>query len=411
MRQIPAYPARRALCLLFFLALPTIARAEITLGVHAEEPAPTIGALLATLRPGDQQIVIKPYDSSFQLTDALINGEVDLGIIEDTGRTLPGLTLVADLYPSVLHVLHQADSDPGDLRALLTNGPIWAGAPGSLGHHLAAPLARDFGLAASDIDLLPDPWSREPAVYFIFGGILAQDALSRLPGFRLFSLDEPQALMHGSVAEGIALRYPFLRPFILPAQLYPSLGVSAALTLSVTNLLVAREEMPAEVIYSLAMALESLRPQIAAAYPLAGVAQLADQEQMAQAIPLHEGAKRYRDRDLPGFIERYAEVLGLMATVAIALGSVLVAMRRHRRQSRKDRLDVYYQQLIDLRPSLGVSASSPEGAAQAVRDIQADVMALVIDERIDADGALMAFLTLSNRLLEEAEAKASPESN
>ncbi len=399
----------RTLVLLTGLLLCTLARADLTLGVHAEEPAPTIGALIARLTPGEQALTIRAYDSSAELADALMAGDVDLGIIEDTGRMLPGLTLVSDLYPSVLHVLHRQDNKPKDLGELLRSGPIWAGAPGSLGHHLAEQLAEDFGIAEGEITLLPDPWSREPDIYFMFGGILARDALSRLPGFTLYSLDAPEKLMHGSVAEGVALRYPFLHPFTLPAQLYPSLGGDAALTLSVNNLLVARAGLDTELVYELARGLDNLRPQITAGYPLAGVPVLFDVTQMAQSLPLHPGARRYRDRDLPGFLERYAEVLGFLATVVIASGSVLVAVRRQRKQSRKDRLDIYYQKILDLRRSLEQSASGSDEICNAVRDTQAEVMALVIDERIDADGSLMAFLTLSNRLLDEAgETKEGP---
>ncbi len=41
--------------------------------------------------------------------------------------------------------------------------------------------------------------------------------------------------------------------------------------------------------------------------------------------------------------------------------------------------------------------------ATEVRATQAEVMALVVEERIDADGALMAFLSLSNQILMEAQ--------
>ncbi len=384
------------------LSKPGAALAALSLGVNAEEPAPTIGRLIASLKPDDQTLELRAYESSAQLRTALQKGEVDLGIIEDAGASQPGLTLVAELYPSVLHILYHGDDTPADLGQLLSRGAIWAGGPGAVGHRLAEALAGDFGLRA-DTRILDDPFTREPDVYFIFGGILEPDALARLPGFRVYSLDAPQQLMHGSVAEGVALRYPFLRPFVLPAQLYPSLGGSSALTLSVSNLLVAREELPDEIVYQLAMSLDSLRPRIAAAYPLAGMRGLADLERAAQALPLHPGARRYRDRDLPSFLERYAEVLALGTTVMLAAGTVLATVRRQRRQSRKDRLDTFYQRLLGLREALSQPETDAADVAAEVRAAQSEVMALVIDERIDADGSLMAFLTLSNRLLEEAE--------
>jgi len=91
----------------------------------------------------------------------------------------------------------------------------------------------------------------------------------------------------------------------------------------------------------------------------------------------------------------------------IAGGSLLLAWNRHRRQARKDTLDNYYQDLLDLREALGSRAIAGPDVLTRVRDIQAEVMALVIRERIDTDGSLLAFLALSNRLLDEAAAHAS----
>lgn len=387
------------------LLASTATQATLLLGVHAEEPAPTIGRLIAQLSPNEERIELRSFPSSDDIIAAMQAGEVQLGIIEDSARALPDIALVADLYPSVLHVLYRGSAPPDNLGDMLVSGATWAGAPGSPGYRLAQKLVGDFGLSVDSAELLADPFTAEPDAYFIFGGILQTDALRRLPGFRLYSLDNPQQLMHGSVAEGIALRYPSLRPFVLPAQLYPSLSDQPALTLSITNLLVSRADLPTDTIYQLAMGIDSLRPQIAADYPLAGVQSLASREPAAQALPLHIGARRYRDRDLPGFLERYAEVLALGTTVMLASGTVLATIRRQRRQSRKDRLDTFYQRLLELRDQLTGSESDPLEVAEQVRLAQSEVMALVIEERIDADGSLMAFLTLSNRLLDETESR------
>ena len=381
------------------------AQAALLLGIHAEEPSPSIGNMLTGMELEGQKLKLQAFDSSADVADALASGGIDFGIVEDSGHADARIALVGEVYPSVLHILiPKTLPPPASLGDLLRLGNIWAGPPGSLGYSLAYKLAADFGLAKDAITLLPDPWSVEPRVYFIFGGLLARDALARLQGFSLYSLDGPEQLMHGSVAEGVALRYPQLRPFILPAQLYPSLGGDAALTLAVTNMLAVRRDINPELAYAMAELLENAAPQIAQQYPLAG---LPDPRQLAglpAPMALHPGARRYRDRDLPGFIERYAEVLALATSVIIALGSVLVAWQRYRRQSRKDRLDTFYQQLLDQRQMLLDGGMTAAQAQQSARQIQSEVMALVIEERIDADSSLIAFLTLSNRLLDEATA-------
>jgi TRAP-type uncharacterized transport system substrate-binding protein len=375
----------------------------LVLGVHTEEPAPTIAQLLAEIKPDGQEITVRAFDDVASLGEELAAGTIDLALLEGIGGNASGIMLVADLYPSVLHILYRGDQTPGPVDELLDGHTIWAGAPGGIGHRLVQSLGADFGLPPDRIHLLDDPWSQEPDVYFIFGGILDADALSRLQGFRLFSLGDAATLMHGSVAEGVSLRYPQLQPFVLPAQLYPALNDAAALTLSVSTLLVAREGLGESVVYDLAMEIAQIAPQIAARYPLAGLPRMNQEDNASRELALHPGARRYRDRDLPGFVERNVDVLGLWATVIITIGSVLLALRSHRQQSRKDRLDSHYQKLLLLRAGLNGGGGDKQLAAAEIRASQAEVMTLVIEERIDADGALVAFLSLSNQLLAEAE--------
>jgi hypothetical protein len=377
------------------------ALAELELGVHTDEPAPTVAALMGSLQPQGENITVRAFSDASALTAALATGEIDLALLEETASAVPGITSVADLYPGVLHILYRSIATPANVGELLSLGPVWAGAPGGIGYRLAQGLAVDYGL--QDLELLADPWSKAPAVYFIFGGLLTSDALSRLEGFRLYSLGAPEALMHGSVAEGMVLRYPNLRPFILPAELYPTIGPQAVLTLSVNTLLAAHAGLDENLIYELALGSARLAPAVAAHYPLAGLPQMEDLDRAARVLPWHPGAQRYRDRDLPGFLERFAERIGLLLTLIIALGSVAVAVQRRRKQGRKDRLDQYYQRVLACRSGAAGNATQGENAKATIRAIQAEVFELVVAERIDADSALVAFLALSNQLLAESD--------
>lgn len=397
---------RAACCLLIlFVSFSARAQTSVSLGITADEPAPTIGSLLVERLPRELQPELHAFPDVTAMLEAIRKGEIDLAFLEEPLASIPGISVVGELYPSVLHVLARESVPGGDLGALLASGPVWAGAPGSTGHRLASQLARDYGI--TEIRLLPDPWSEDPSVYFIFGGLLGEDALSRLAGFSLYSVGDPAGVSGGSVAEGVVLRYPNLRAFLLPAEVYPGLAREPVLTLAVKTLLVAREGLEPDLVYELAMALSRLKPAIAAAYPLAGIGELGRSLQAPRALPWHPGAQRYIDRELPSFIERYAEFMGAAATITIALVSLGVAFYRRRRQARKDRLDTYYQQALACRAELGSEKADPRATAGRLRALQAEVFDLLVAERIDADSALVAFLALSNQLLHEAES-ASP---
>ena len=376
------------------------ARAAITLGIHVDEPAPTIAQLLVDRLPQELKPQLRSFTDASELHAALAAGEVDLAFLEDPLEAMPGVSAVSDLYPSVLHLLVRRPMATVDLGQLLTSGPVWAGVPGGIGHGLASRLAVDYAVAP--LDLLSDPWSQTPAVYFIFGGLLGTDAVSRLEDYRLVSIGDPGAVAVGSVAQGIALRYPNLRAFVLPAEIYPSLARKPALTLAVKTLLVARSGLEPGLVYELAMETDRIKPAIASVYPLAGIDELGRSGNAARALPWHPGAQRYIDRELPSVIERYAEFVGATVTLTIALVTLSVALYRRRRQARKDRLDEFYQQALAYRAELELPHVDPGLIANKLRALQAEVFELLIAERIDADSALVAFLSLSNQLLEEA---------
>ncbi|MEH6608031.1 MAG: hypothetical protein V7696_01585 [Halioglobus sp.] len=387
--------------LLLALLAGASSAAELTLGVHTEDPAHRVASLLAESAPKGTQITIKAFGSAAEIERQLRSGELDLAVIEEPTENWPAVAVISDLYPSVLHLLYKPATEPISVYQMLAESKIWAGATGGIGESLIRKLLRDSGMSDAEPHLLDNPWTEEPEVFFLFGGILAHDALSRLSGYKLYSLGDPGQLGAGSVAEAISLRSPNLRPFIIPAELYPKLSRDPVLSLSVSTLLLAKESLDEQVAYQLAMTVEQIRSRISAYYPLAGLQAVGETERGARALALHSGAARFRDRDQPGLLERYAEVFGMAATLAFALISGTVAWRRHRRQSRKDRLDKHYAAVMDQRPHLAGDTAEKEEALAEIRAIQTTVMQLVIEERIDADGALLAFLSLSNQLLQE----------
>lgn len=389
-----------ALLLAICLGVSVNAGAAITLGVHVDEPAPAIAQLLVDRFPDELKPRLRSFDDVSELRKALVEGDVDLAFLEEPLNPIPGVSAVSELYPAVLHLLVHESVTGSGLGSLLASGPIWAGTPNGIGHRLASRLAADY--AVESLELLPDPWSETPLVYFIFGGLLDEDAISRLREYSLRSVGDPAAVAGGSIARGIALRYPNLRAFLLPAEVYPGLAEGPALTLAVKMLLAARSELDPDLVYELSMATDRIKPAIALAYPLAGIDELGRSDNAARALPWHPGAQRYINRELPSIIERYAEFVGTAVTLTIALVSLAVALYRRRRQARKDRLDVYYQRALRCRDELESGSADRMDIAARLRSLQAEVFDLLVAERINADSALIAFLVLSNQLLDES---------
>ena len=94
-------------------------------------------------------------------------------------------------------------------------------------------------------------------------------------------------------------------------------------------MLIAHEDFNSEFALDIASRLFNNAQEIALNYPLVTRELNVDVNAIELMFPLHAGTKRYLDRDKPGFMERYVEVLALILTIVIALLSGAFALYRH----------------------------------------------------------------------------------
>ena len=85
------------------------------------------------------------------------SGDIDLAIVEEPARRIPGLATVVPLYPSILHVLHRKAREVRTFPELIRGQQIYAGPVGGTASRLLEQLADDYMLAGSEYTILPDP--------------------------------------------------------------------------------------------------------------------------------------------------------------------------------------------------------------------------------------------------------------
>ena len=379
---------------------------ELTLAVSTEEPAPSIAETIrALLSERGFSISIDATTDSTKIVAAIRDRKVDLALVEESDLPVSGVVTLAPLYPSVLHVLYNETEVPGDFADLIRGAKVYAGPLGGAAHRLLMQLCVDFGVVSDQFQLLDNPWTESPDVYFIFGGLLSADSIRQLQGYRLFSFADVEDISGGSVADGIVLRHHHLKPFLLPKSVYYALSNDPIVTLSIRSVLIAHEDFNSEFALDIASQVFTKAQEIALSYPLVTHELNVDVNAIELMFPLHVGTKRYLDRDKPGFIERYVEVLALIFTIVITLLSGAFVLYRHRSQVRKDRVDVYYSQLLEIRRDMERTNThiAFRSYRKRVLDVQQEVLNLLIDERVAADTSLMAFLSLSNQIINELD--------
>ena len=384
---------------------------QLEIVVSAEEPSFTVAkSIEKILEANEFDVELTQVESREDIIDAL-HEQHTLGLVEEPNKASTHIATVAPLYPSVLHVLYNPTIvlDTSSIEKLLTEHSIYAGPKGSASHILLLSLLDQWAIKPDKRHILDNPWQAIPDIYFIFGGLLSEESLSDLSNYRLYDFmpaDESQ----GSYVDGIVLRNHNLRDFVIPNGTYRAIGERKTETLAIRTVLAANASLSENLAYDIYQILEENSELLAESYGLVRNELHSNLNPSDFILRFHEGSRRYLARDQPTFVERYVEVLAFYFTLLLAVFSGLFTIVKYRQQQRKDRMDIYYNQLLECRKLYfsedGVTPLNSkycELLNKQVRQIQGVVFELVIDERLDANDALLVFINFSNHMLNEIE--------
>lgn len=140
---------------------------------------------------------------------------------------------------------------------------------------------------------------------------------------------------------------PALEPITLPALPGDSNSITVQ-TLATTAVLVANKDVGENAIYQLAETIMQGRLSLIRADPTYhSISESINRETLL--YPLHEGTSSYLRRDTPTFLERYADSLALVISVIVLLYGGIQAIKNYIRQVKKDRIDEYFLEFLDIR--------------------------------------------------------------
>lgn len=355
-------------------------------------------------------LVASPEPGGREL-EMLKSGAADLALVANIEPYDPDIATVVPLYPTVLHIAYRLPPDGStldqpDLLNELSRGRVYAGAAGSPSRLLLETAARQNGMDPALINYVDDGQDCVEVIV-IYAPVIPEleKPLTRCGDYRLYSLGEPDSVGTGSPVDAIPLFNPQLSPFVIPAGTYGPLTPGPVLTLAVDQLLVARKGVPDGVIYDLLREILRLRPSLANIQP--GLFQrLTDRfDASGSTFVLHPGAQAYINRDEPDLYERYSGVAEVVVTLIIGLVSGTYAVFRILSIRRKNRIDEFCRQALDLRDEAAAMGSDTarSNAVASLRVLQERAYAEMIDERLSADESFRIFITLTNDLMADLE--------
>jgi TRAP-type uncharacterized transport system substrate-binding protein len=376
---------------------------------NIEDPQNEIAIAIASVLNENlrDSILVIPGIGSMANVDSLIQGNADLAIVDNYSSYHRGITSIMPVYGQILHILHRKNYHPHSLAELIENKKVFAGTMGSGSRMFINRLVEDYGINNESFEFVGALELFEADVIIAFTDLLSPEELVDLKEYTLFSMDDVSSLGKGSLVEGICTRYPQFDPYIIAKSTYSNFTPTAILTVKVDAVLVCRATLSENIVFKIIEHLNNHKQEIATINPLL-YRFSGDFDSKELSFELHSGARNYLARYEPSFIEKNAELLGVAISILLALASAIFSLSRWQRIKRKNKIDIYYNRLLELRKKIPIAKSTDDldQLEKEVKGVQEETIGLVTTEKLLADESFSIFLNLSRFIMDEIQRRA-----
>ncbi len=311
------------------------------------------------------RLQLRQTSGSRENMSLLESRQVELAIAQSDTPATPSVQAVAALFPEAFHLIVQPNSGIQTIPDL--KGKRVALMPKDSGSYIFFwKLIKHYGLNPSDVQGIPLPPAAAQAQFrqgqvdglfrSIAPGNQGMQALIQATQARLVPVDQVAALQ---------LTYPYLQRLNIPKGLYsgnPAIPPQDLTAASVRALLLTHQDVDPELIYLLTRTLYEYRNELSALNPrAAAISPTTSADSLG--LPLNPGAEAYYTKNEPTFLERYAESIALLITVAGITISCLWQLRLYLARKQKNRADAYNLKVLDLVDRISTSFNLADLAA------------------------------------------------
>jgi len=347
-----------------FLAPVEIRTLKVAAGERGSDSYTLMQEVSEVLQRHSETLRLEVLESrnSSEAISAINSRAVDLATIESNTPAYSSISLLADLFPEyfllIAREIPQRQPFPETIRTIYD----------LRGRRIAIPEAAtvdnlSFWSAIDHYKLPPESfrtfaWPREKTFEGIITGEV--DAIFLLSSLRdpfLLKLVEEAGIrkiglrfIPLSQAGAMALKRPYLEPVKIVKGAFDGqvpLPREDVVTPSLQKLLVAHKDTDTDLVQELVDTIFENRLDLLIRMSLSSAIRDPRSEATA-ALPIHEGARRYYDRDQPSFLQENAEPMALMITIAAMIFSALLALRRNLANRAKNRGDDFNHQLLRI---------------------------------------------------------------
>ena len=312
------------------------------------------------------------------------------------------LCSVLPLYSELFLIIYKKHLNPKSLRDLVKNRRVAMGPEDSGTAKLSRAVFSEFGI--------------EPSDYFPQYGRFEDDVLSDsvdvcclLTGFdnprietslerggKIFSFGDYRLIGKGSVADGFCLNYPLAKPYIIPMKALGDHPAEPILTIAVDAVLLTRKDVDYHDVYEFMKTILDNKQFLMIDLQDKLLSQITEKfDPLSLRFPLHEGARRYLERDKPTFLERYADSLAFFLSFFLAILGGGAYFLQWRKQRKKNRIDVFYEKIINIQNKVQNFQTRDQcfEAIEDLKNLRADAFQQLIKEKLSADESFRIFIT------------------
>ncbi len=292
------------------------------------------------------KIEVRSTAGSVESMSLLTNNEVQLAMVQADTEASDNAQLVSILYYDLFQLFVRETSPIENISGLI--GKKIAIAKSTSGQYKSFwSLMSHYGIKEKDIHALSMSKSDADKA-FVNGEV---DAVFRIapPGAKSIKLLNEKVTLRPlqiSQARAIRLSQPALEANIIPEGAYsgyPAIPETNVSTLASNRILIARNTTDTEIVKQITEILFENRQELQERIKLAGFIVQPDRTK-GTAIPLHQGAIQFYDRETPSFLQANAELIALMLTLLAVPFSGLLQLKK---KSQRKLIKKYNNTLLD----------------------------------------------------------------
>ena len=358
----------------------------IAAGSQGSETYRLAVAIAEELNESDSNLHLTVFETGGSVENLVLlaRGQVDLAMTQSDLDPPDVAKGVALLYLDAYHLLVRSEAKIGHF-AELTGKRVAIPLESSAQHQAFWFTANHYGLGPED--MVVRPMSSAAANFAMLEGQVDAVFRVRAPG----NASIRELIQAGDIhilpinqAEALHLQQPALNAGVIPKGSYrgfPPLPEEHLPTAVAPRLLVAHQDLPPILAYRLTRSIFESRADLVMRFPLAGQI-MPPGDDADSAIPAHPGARRYFDREKPGWLSENARLVAALSYVLVLVGSGFIAVRSRWMRSRRLRMGGFNERLMEIAARVRDNHNKQELLAS--KNALLDILGEVVND-LDAD--------------------------